>query len=524
MGVLRVRPKELHEDDRQIGGAQPKLSGSVLEVQLMKLLNGSNHFKAHALASLHVLDRRRRRGDVFRPCSDVSLIPPTPAPLASAEDVKAALDLLDSDECELIRDSLPFTRQHTAPVPPRPTAKDEKTLELTTPKACNEPQKSDKAKTSEGPVAVSLSAQLIKRERKAPLLHSVTSLPGLERGFYDWPMEIIDLLESSSLAEVSQRAEGDGNRGCGLQLLCGSSQIPHPKKAETGGEDSLFVCPKSSAVGVSDGVGEWEWRFGLNPRAFADELMLGAQHAAQRTRGEARLSAQDRAAVMLEEGYKATHSFGSATALVAALDPNGASELGVANLGDSGLRVLRWHQGCQGGDVGVRVAHRTIEQQHAFNCPFQLSRLPVPEDFDRLRSQGLNALVRAVQSTCSSKQDLPAHADTYNFKVQEGDLLLLGTDGVFDNLHDYEVCQLVSLAAFPVEASELGAGSCKSRCTRSPTDPANLALAIAKAAHFRSQDQGAKTPFGATAREAGLHHVGGKMDDISVVAAWVVRG
>ena len=26
-------------------------------------------------------------------------------------------------------------------------------------------------------------------------------------------------------------------------------------------------------IGVADGVGEWQWRFGLDPRAFADELM-----------------------------------------------------------------------------------------------------------------------------------------------------------------------------------------------------------------------------------------------------------
>ncbi|CAE8671084.1 unnamed protein product, partial [Polarella glacialis] len=155
------------------------------------------------------------------------------------------------------------------------------------------------------------------------------------------------------------------------------------------------------------------------------------------------------------------------------------------------------------------------EQQHSFNCPYQLSRLPAQEDFERLRSQGLNALVRAVQATGSSKQDLPLHADTYHFEIQEGDLLLLGTDGVFDNLHDHEVCQLAGVAMTP----EAGG----SRQGRLAPDPSKLAAAIAKAAAYRSQDQGARTPFGENAKEAGLYHVGGKMDDISVVAAWVVR-
>ncbi|CAE8727641.1 unnamed protein product, partial [Polarella glacialis] len=339
------------------------------------------------------------------------------------------------------------------------------------------------------------------------------SSPDMESGDHDWPSEIIDMLRSAAEVAREAPAAAEAKGGGELRLFLGSSQIPHPKKAETGGEDSLFVCPHGSAAGVSDGVGEWEWRFGLNPRSFADELMLGAKSAAAAAaNGDAGLSARDRAAFLLGKGYEATRSFGSATALIATLDSD-ASELGVANLGDSGLRVIRRHS--SGSEVGVRIAHRTLEQQHSFNCPYQLSRLPAQEDFERLRSQGLNALVRAVQATGSSKQDLPLHADTYHFEIQEGDLLLLGTDGVFDNLHDHEVCQLAGVAMTP----EAGG----SRQGRLAPDPSKLAAAIAKAAAYRSQDQGARTPFGENAKEAGLYHVGGKMDDISVVAAWVVR-
>ena len=42
------------------------------------------------------------------------------------------------------------------------------------------------------------------------------------------------------------------------------------------GYDSSCAQPISTlALGVADGVGEWQWRFGLDPRAFADELMFG---------------------------------------------------------------------------------------------------------------------------------------------------------------------------------------------------------------------------------------------------------
>jgi len=55
------------------------------------------------------------------------------------------------------------------------------------------------------------------------------------------------------------------------------------------------------------------------------------------------------------------------------------------------------------------------------------------------------------------------------------------------------------------------------------SDPTDIAEAIAKAAFSRSKDACAGTPFSLHAREAGLCHVGGKQDDITVVAAWVVK-
>ena len=79
---------------------------------------------------------------------------------------------------------------------------------------------------------------------------------------------------------------------------------------------------------------------------------------------------------------QATSSFGSATALVAALDPNGAGKLGVANLGDSGLRrepkveirlwgtygvhrVLRWSKSFAETPNTVHIAFRLLANLHA---------------------------------------------------------------------------------------------------------------------------------------------------------------
>jgi len=262
-------------------------------------------------------------------------------------------------------------------------------------------------------------------------------------------------------------------------------------------------------LGVADGVGEWEWRFGINARAFADELMSGSQDylTALPVETDVEVGLSQHAVKALERGYQSTRSFGSSTALVAALDRCG--RLGVANLGDSALLLLRRKE--VDPTSGFRCLARTREQQHAFNCPYQLSLLPKPEDFDALMKQGKEKLVRAIERRPNSKVDGPGDADLFDLNVQEGDLLVMGTDGVFDNLYVEEVCELAGAAVGPLEADESHI-----------TEAAQIAQALAKAAFHRSLDRGARSPFGDHAKQAGLYHSGGKMDDITCVCAWVI--
>ena len=67
--------------------------------------------------------------------------------------------------------------------------------------------------------------------------------------------------------------------------------------------------------------------------------------------------------------------------------------------------------------VLIIINFRSHEQQHYFNTPFQLS-LPPTE----LQSQVL--------------ADRPESADQYEFSVEDGDVILLATDGLFDNVPD----------------------------------------------------------------------------------------
>ena len=61
--------------------------------------------------------------------------------------------------------------------------------------------------------------------------------------------------------------------------------------------------------------------------------------------------------------------------------------------------------------------YRSQEQQHYFNTPFQLS-LPPPNMATEVLS------------------DAPESADRYEFSVKHGDVILLATDGIFDNIPD----------------------------------------------------------------------------------------
>jgi len=65
--------------------------------------------------------------------------------------------------------------------------------------------------------------------------------------------------------------------------------------------------------------------------------------------------------------------------MVAILNKN---ELSIANIGDSGFLVIRFKNG------EPFCPHKSKEQQHAFNIPYQLSQLPTQADLEILRRKG----------------------------------------------------------------------------------------------------------------------------------------
>ncbi|XP_010114067.1 PREDICTED: protein phosphatase PTC7 homolog, partial [Chlamydotis macqueenii] len=132
------------------------------------------------------------------------------------------------------------------------------------------------------------------------------------------------------------------------------------------GDDACFVARHRSAdvLGVADGVGGWR-DYGVDPSQFSGTLMRTCERLVK----EGRFVPSNPVGI-LTAGYcellqNKVPLLGSSTACIVVLDRT-SHRLHTANLGDSGFLVVR----------GGEVVHRSDEQQHYFNTPFQLSIAP----------------------------------------------------------------------------------------------------------------------------------------------------
>merc|ERR1712157_235843 len=109
---------------------------------------------------------------------------------------------------------------------------------------------------------------------------------------------------------------------------------------------------------------------------------------------------------------------GSGTACLASFSKT-TGKLYTANLGDSGFLVIR----------NTKVVHKSIPQCHYFNAPYQLSI----KSADFLNSE--------IGSRFQSKAltDGPDKADFDEFQCETGDIIILASDGMFDNVHEEQV-------------------------------------------------------------------------------------
>ncbi|XP_018021958.1 protein phosphatase PTC7 homolog isoform X2 [Hyalella azteca] len=289
-----------------------------------------------------------------------------------------------------------------------------------------------------------------------------------------------------------------------LREECHFIYIDNPADQATLQRVLLSAC---SFRGVADGVGGWR-AWGIDPGEFSSTLMQSCERLVSTGSFCPTAPASLLAKAYSELELTKKHILGSSTACLVMLrghlatnnsvsssdafhhneterkdceefqsDETASGVLSSANIGDSGYLVVR----------GGHVVHRSHEQQHYFNTPFQLS-MPPPGTSGHVLS------------------DSPASADSREFEVEAGDLLLVATDGVFDNLPVPCILQLLQTVQGTSELSELQ----------------SAANRIAQQARLHAFDEDYMSPFALNARQNGINTRGGKPDDITVVLAAVL--
>ncbi|KAK9275731.1 hypothetical protein L1049_022999 [Liquidambar formosana] len=241
-----------------------------------------------------------------------------------------------------------------------------------------------------------------------------------------------------------------------LKMVAGAFNIPNERYSKPQGDDAHFICVDRETIGVADGVGSWA-RKGVDAGQYARKLMSNCVDAIQ---NEAK--AVDPKWV-LTQAYEKTDVEGSSTACIITIRDH---FLHAANVGDSGFVLIK-----KGSSV-----YQSPIQVRSFNHPYQLGK----------------------------ESDGPSSAQVLKIPVKAGDVIVAGTDGLFDNMFANQIEDIVKMGV------EDGVA------------PEQMAWAIAEHAYHNSVDAEANTPIMEASFKAGKPRSGGKIDDITVLVAYIV--
>ncbi|KAI5212341.1 hypothetical protein AUEXF2481DRAFT_5718 [Aureobasidium subglaciale EXF-2481] len=286
------------------------------------------------------------------------------------------------------------------------------------------------------------------------------------------------------------------------------------------GEDAFFMAKiarsdRHVVFGLADGVGGWR-DSGIDPGRFSHGLCRYMAQKTHRPDAEADLKPRN----LLQFGYEKVMSdrsvqAGGCTACIGAIEPSGALE--VANLGDSGFLIL----------APGKVSFMSPAQTHAFNTPYQLSKLT-----PRMQAQN------RIFGNTGQISETPAQSDVTTHSLHHGELVIFATDGVLDNLSGMDILNIVQPIMekrgywSAAEGVESKGAIIKADKLRDPKEsgnlsnlPSELAYSIMRNAKIAGIDTRRDGPF---AKEVHKHfpneeYHGGKPDDIAVIVALAVQ-
>lgn len=338
--------------------------------------------------------------------------------------------------------------------------------------------------------------------------------------------------------------------------------IPHPAKEETGGEDAYLAT--DYALGVLDGVSWWaekhkriasaglvsdmlaqsayevvyeEWmeepqkgpnsahkllldsynRIRHHIRAGEEYLMdeIEKRQRDEDLKDGTSTPSNLAAPPPLERKRPSPLVVGTSTALLASIEASGM--LNITNIGDCTALVIR------NGEAILETSH----QHHDISTPFQVG---------------------------TASKDHPDDAQKYNIQLQPRDIIVIGSDGIFDNIYPREVvatinartAEIVNSMSLTIEMNSLQRPNenhpnkadelhlinvielMNHRKISALTDDDRdlLALHVAslqclRQATLNSVDPRCDTPYATACLEGGAYYEGGKLDDMTLIVAMV---
>jgi len=248
----------------------------------------------------------------------------------------------------------------------------------------------------------------------------------------------------------------------------GANLTPHPEKVYKGGEDAYFA--NNYVLAVADGVGG-NALSGIDPSEYSKTLcrLIGGFV------NEGKPEFTNNPKKLIHEAAMNNPHRGTSTLAVAYLDRD-APILRTSYIGDTRYAIYRKIEG------KWAIFYEAQEQQRRFNFPYQLGR----------------------------QADHPSVAWEFQHEVQDGDIVVLASDGLFDNMYAQEV--LEHLSKYINEEGEI-------------KDPQTAVDELVKKAYDLSLDPNYDSPFQRRAKELRIifqgGYPGGKSDDITVIVAQV---
>jgi len=295
-----------------------------------------------------------------------------------------------------------------------------------------------------------------------------------------------------------------------LCFNAGAYQQTHPAKVAEGHIDADVTLTSPMLLGVADGVSQIA-DYGLDPSELPSELLKACGEA-----GYAKLMPDDAMKVpeggyagpvhLLRDAFEETQAMGSTTALLCILDNSSVIHsqlhpmIAVVSVGDCEVMVLRFKhdEDSYGGSGRLEPVFNSEMQRIEGNaqCPLQICRLDETIDPHWDESMSVEVIDRGASVHCMT--------------CYEGDIVVLGSDGVFDNLFRHEIVDILR-QFYPHQPSV---------ASFAPTEKAllrEIARTIVEACHAKTRrdhyGRYPETPIGK----------GGKRDDTCCVVGEVIE-